>query len=161
MSRSTQVVTPAERVLIWHLAGRPRLVPPSPSPSHEVDGLPVMCPSQSEEHGTIILGHIIDGEQLVRTPRHPNRANISAIPDGASLRLAGQCHQAPCAYWNDSCQLAAAMVHPIDTIGKLPACPIRKSCRWWIEHGSTACGTCSLVSYPDQPLSKDRSTSAG
>lgn len=68
------------------------------------------------------------------------------VPDDV-LRYAGECQQSRCAFWADSCQLAAVIIEPVEVIGPLPVCSYRQRCRWWIEHGPSACSTCETVTY--------------
>ena len=151
MSTALRSVPLAERVMIWERAGRPRLAPATRVPDREIDGMPVLCPSQSPEDGSIPLGHIVSGERLVRSPRRRRLEVTASPPPEASPRIAGECRQEGCAYWADACQLAAVVVHPADSIGRLPTCPIRQRCRWWLEQGPNACGTCDLVAYHVTP----------
>jgi hypothetical protein len=134
-----------ERLLIWFRGGRKKLQPRTRVSSSTVDGKQIMCPSQPNEYGTVILGHISPGERLIRTGSEG--INQDCLPPGAQLRIAGDCRHERCAYWTDSCQLAAAIVNSSDSDDRLPTCPIRQQCRWWLEQGPAACGTCSYVSY--------------
>jgi hypothetical protein len=135
----------SHRLLDWIRKGRPRVSPPHKVLQTEIGEEAIMCPSQPSEYGAVILGHISPGERLVRTGSE--NINQDSLPSGAQLRIAGDCRHERCAYWADSCQLAAAIVDPSDSDGRLPTCPIRQQCRWWLEHGPAACGTCSYVSY--------------
>jgi hypothetical protein len=134
-----------QRLLHWIREGRLRVSPPHRVLHSTIGEQTIMCPSQPTEYGTVILGHISPGGRLVRTGS--DGINQDSLPSGAQLRVAGDCRHERCAYWADSCQLAAAIVDPSDSDDRLPTCPIRQQCRWWLEHGPTACGTCSYVSY--------------
>ena len=135
----------ADRLMSWFQADRKNLQPQTRVSASTVDGKQIMCPSQPSEYGTVILGHISPGGRLVRTGSEG--INQDSLPSGAQLRIAGDCRHERCAYWADSCQLAAAIVDPSDSDDRLPTCPIRQQCRWWLEHGPAACGTCEFVRY--------------
>ena len=143
----------SNRLLGWIRKGRPRLSPPHKVLQPAIGEQAIKCPSQPTEYGTVILGHISPGGRLVRTGSHD--LNEESIPTRSQLRIAGDCRHERCAYWADSCQLAAAIVDSSDSEDRLPTCPIRQHCRWWLEHGPAACGTCSYVSYlaPDLKIS--------
>jgi len=135
------------RLVRWHHDGRPKLTPVASWTDREVGGLPILCPSQSTVDGSVVLGHITPGDSLVRTSGADSPDADTPTPEGSSVRLVGDCRHERCAYWSDSCQLAGAIIDESDSTGELPVCSIRKQCRWWLEHGRAACGTCSLVSY--------------
>jgi hypothetical protein len=111
-----------------------------------------MCPSQSADRGTVLLRRFsADGVLEYFTESRPVAETDRAAGTGA-LRFAGVCHRSQCAYWNDSCQLAAAVIPPVvfssatEGVGASP-CALRGRCRWHIEHGPSACGTCEAVTY--------------
>jgi hypothetical protein len=141
-----------QRLEAWRKAGYPRLTPPSPHTAGTVDGHPVMCPSQSADRGTVLLGSFTaDGVLEYFTELRPVAETDRAAGTGA-LRFAGVCHRSQCAYWNDSCQLAAAIIPPavVSPTAKpvgATACALRDRCRWHIEHGPSACGICEAVTY--------------
>lgn len=135
------------RLSCWHAAGRPRLAAVRSWPERTVSGEVVMCPSQSADEGTLVLGIFGDDGRLSRQSV-PNHALVAENEAGShAIRYAGECRQDDCAYWADSCQLAAAIVRDDDSCEPIAQCPIRQRCRWHLEHGSKACGTCSLVRY--------------
>lgn len=134
-----------QRLRQWFRQSRPRVFPAHKVIRSDIGGKPIMCPSQPSDYGTMILGHISPGGRLVRTGSEG--INEDALPAGAQLRIAGDCLHERCAYWADSCQLAAAIVDTADSEERLPTCPIRQQCRWWLEHGPAACGTCEFVRY--------------
>jgi hypothetical protein len=143
------VSSPADisrRLESWHGSGRPHLEPPTPWPSATVDESPVICPSQSGQDGTVVLG-IIDGEGRLQRSARRQTSDTSVKEGETTLRLAGECQHQRCAFWSGSCQLAGAVVRSSDAAERLPACPVRRQCRWFLEHGPGACGTCSVVSY--------------
>ena len=144
-SAEPSVIAVTQRLFDWFRHGRPRKSPPHGVGKLAHDGKVIMCPSQSGEHGSVVLGHISPDGRLVRPGS--DGLNEEPIPAGSQLRIAGDCLHERCAYWADSCQLAAAIVDSSDSDDRLATCPIRQQCRWWLEHGPTACGTCSYVSY--------------
>jgi hypothetical protein len=130
------------RLAEWHRNGRPRIEPVRSWPDPTIDENPIICPSQSPEDGTILLGYMTSEGKLDRTIKTETENQLRG-----SERFAGECQQSRCAFWADSCQLAAVLIQPVGVIGPLPVCDYRQRCRWWIEHGPSACHTCEFVTY--------------
>ena len=132
------------RLTQWFNSGCPPLEPRNSWPAAKIRDRPVICPSQSAENGTLILGEIDDNGQLQRLPHLVERWS-GHHPESSSTRFAGECVRERCAFWAESCQLAAAVIRDNDE--PLPPCPLRSRCRWFLEHGAAACSACSQVTY--------------
>jgi hypothetical protein len=136
-----------ERVSSWVAGGCSPLEPTTDHPSAREDGTSVMCPSQGPGEGRVVLA-VIDADGSIRRLANPQPVPVDLTTrQKARLRLAGPCRRSACAYWNDSCQLAGAIVSPGDAASELADCSIRGSCRWHLEQGDAACGVCDVVTY--------------
>ena len=64
------------------------------------------------------------------------------------VRLSGPCITKGCAHWaGSSCRLGSA-VATIQLRTKPPkSCPIRKSCRWYLENSDNACKACKFLPH--------------
>lgn len=134
-----------ERWSAWNSLGRP-LVDPPRSSGRSAGGGSLICPSQPSDLGSIVLGHVGADGLLQRVSSRADSEMLSTAGID-EVRYAGECLESQCTYWADSCQLAAAIVHPTDRPEILDPCVVRGRCRWFLEHGPAACGTCSQVTY--------------
>lgn len=138
--------TVAERLIRWLEAGQPHVAPARRVGQVRDTADPLICPSQSEAEGTICLGLSRDDGSLVRVA-DPRRVEELPVVDVGRARLAGDCRESDCAYWAGSCQLAGVVIDASDGDGVLVRCDLRRRCRWFLEQGFMACGTCSQVSF--------------
>ncbi len=77
-----------------------------------------------------------------------------AVPAGQVLRIAADCAQDACRHFHDdACHLVRRVVDLLpEVVAELPACNIRRDCRWWAQEGAAACHRCPgvvTVSPPD------------
>lgn len=81
---------------------------------------------------------------LVQTPAARRKAE-------AQMRFTSGCVTTACPHWaNTRCSVIDRVLVQLDRMkiplaAKMPACPIRGSCRWYDQTGETACRACSLV----------------
>src|SRR6266545_2966883 len=117
------------------------------------------CPSGRCNEGSLLLG-IVGQDGLVGyiTPgmtvdaQFVSRARQGRTPE-SRLRFAEPCAEDDCAQWTgDRCGLIdelldspKASTAAAQNMGLLPRCSIRRSCRWFDQHGSNACGICPLI----------------
>lgn len=134
------------RLVEWHTSGRPTIEPPRRVGPSGADEMPRVCPSQPEGLGTITLGTISPEGRLRRSVLRDAATAFLEVTDG-EVRYAGDCYEHKCSYWAGSCQLAGVIVRPEDRPESLDPCGVRGRCRWFLEHGPAACGTCARVSY--------------
>ena len=74
-------------------------------------------------------------------------ADAHPLPATQVLRLAAKCEERRCAHFDGHlCQLATRIVRMLDeVVDALPACVIRKSCRWFEQEGRPACLRCPQI----------------
>lgn len=120
-----------------------------------------LCPSSSVERATVFLGMVMpSGKVAFMTPAPPvDRDFLDSLTEEDErieerFRLAGPCVEEQCAYWSGrNCRLGVELsgLRPETEkeqgggVRTLPACGIRKRCRWFAENGARACGVCPYV----------------
>jgi hypothetical protein len=129
----------------WHRARRPAVPPRMPHLSATVDGRAVMCPSYPLDEGTGVICVVSEqGTEWLPEVVAPDDPRVRR--PGATVRTTGPCRRSGCAYWWDGCQLGGLVASVSDGVDvddvALPTCPIRDRCRWWLEHGASACASC-------------------
>ncbi len=137
----------AQRYRAWKSSGYAHSQPPFPYPGNVVGEQRVLCPSYPVGQGAIVLGRITSEGRLERYAASGQVSHDPLVHVGPDLRLAGVCHQARCVHWSGSCQLAAAIIAPSENLVAIADCHIRARCRWYLEHGPSACVTCDHVAY--------------
>lgn len=84
-------------------------------------------------------------EYLAATPEVLAQAN--PVPPTEIFRLAAKCEETRCTHFDGhDCKLASrivALLHPV--VDALPACIIRKTCRWYAQEGGAACLRCPQI----------------
>lgn len=69
----------------------------------------------------------------------------------ARMRFASKCQTSGCSQWTgERCGVIDKVLGHLDAIqheldDRLPACPIRATCRWFSQTGARACAACDLV----------------
>ncbi|MDJ0660110.1 MAG: nitrogen fixation protein [Crocosphaera sp.] len=63
------------------------------------------------------------------------------------FRTAATCVESQCQHFNGTkCTLVQRVVDKLPVVkDNLPACAIRKDCRWWLQEGKSACYRCPQV----------------
>lgn len=63
------------------------------------------------------------------------------------MRLSAKCDEAKCMHFDGArCQLASRVVEMMPSVvDALPACTIRRTCRWYLQEGPPACRRCPQV----------------
>ncbi len=74
----------------------------------------------------------------------------------AVLRFAAPCAENACQHFDGAdCRLVQKMVTLLPpAVERLPPCPIRPQCRWWLQEGRDACRRCPEVLSLRQRLSE-------
>ena len=114
------------------------------------------CPSAPPEPGSVLLGIVAAKGQIAYiTPNIPVTQEMmdafakDGVPPENRLRFAGSCMGHRCAQWaGTGCGLIDRVVAHFgesDGSGPLPKCGIRSTCRWFAQHGRTACASCPEV----------------
>ena len=117
---------------------------------------PLSCPSaQPDMEGAQVLGVMEqgrDGPQLAYVAGHlpVDDAVLAAagpVPPTLVYRFAAPCAEKSCTHFDGTkCQLAVRIAAGLaPSVAKLPACAIRKTCRWYAQEGEAACHRCPQV----------------
>lgn len=74
-------------------------------------------------------------------------AATGPVPPTLVYRFAAGCAESKCQHFDGSaCQLAARIARQLGPeVSALPACAIRKTCRWHAQEGAAACHRCPQV----------------
>jgi hypothetical protein len=123
------------------------------------------CPSSSLEHATHLVGIVRDDGRIAYispalplTPEFKASAAAAGEPE-RRLRVAGACVEEACIQWDGvGCGLADRLVAQVGGragVDRVPACGIRRDCRWFAQRGVAACKVCPVVvtNSLDQPAS--------
>ena len=113
------------------------------------------CPSAPCIEGALLVGVRTDSGRLayVQPPTRVNaefvaRARAMGRPE-SRFRFSLPCIEAGCSQWTGSgCGLADMLVEhesAVPAATHLPACAIRRTCRWFAQHAADACAVCPLV----------------
>ena len=113
-----------------------------------------LCPSaQPDMRDPMVIGVVADmdaPEVRYLNERLPLDAGLlrrAGDAPGRVLRLAARCEEKLCSHFDgEKCQLAtrvARMLAPV--VDRLPACAIRRDCRWFAQEGGAACLRCPQV----------------
>lgn len=117
---------------------------------------PLMCPSAQPGMGDVqVLGVVMRDadeprlayldEPVVATPE----MLALAEPAGVSqvFRLSARCEEHKCTHFDGTrCQLAVRIASMLpEVVDTLPACNIRRECRWFRQEGRAACVRCPQI----------------
>jgi hypothetical protein len=112
------------------------------------------CPSRACEPGVRILGVMRPSGHLayLQTPvsvdeRFVAQAKAEGSPE-RRFRFTGACVEDACPQWTgERCAVADEVVStiPVAAPSKLPACVIRRTCRWFAQNGAAACRVCDQI----------------
>jgi hypothetical protein len=121
---------------------------------------PKTCPSAPPEQGSVLLG-IVTGKGKIAyiNPHPPVTSELLVIlgqrnvPIENRLRFAGSCMEHGCVQWQGEAGAGRCGLidHAIEALGiesgaeTLPHCGIRQSCRWFAQHGRSACAACPEI----------------
>ena len=130
---------------------------------------PKTCPSAPCQEGALLLG-VVAPDGTVAYVHPPTRVSAEFADRARSLghperrfRFASTCVEAGCPQWTGSgCGVIditigppphgspatkppAAEAKPGAAKAALPACVIRRSCRWYAQRGAAACAVCPLI----------------
>jgi hypothetical protein len=122
---------------------------------------PHRCPSFQADRADSVVGVVgPDGVVGFLAPSIPVtpalldglRATVAGGRLEERYRFSGTCQQHACGSWRgDHCGVIEdvlgerAVDVPVRLDGPLAHCAIRTTCRWWAEHGRSACQACPLV----------------
>ncbi len=115
----------------------------------------LLCPSASAGEEAVVFGvRTGDGaEPGIRYLDHPVPASSEVLALAQPVdprevfRMASPCAESACAHFSQSrCALATRIAqHLPEAVDELPACGIRRSCRWFSQEGKSACLRCPAV----------------
>jgi hypothetical protein len=119
------------------------------------DGQAKACPSAPCVEGALLVGVKAESGRLayVQPPTRVDadfvaRAHAKGRPE-ARFRFSLPCIEGGCPQWTGTG--CGVVDHVIDEVGaqqaaaRLPACAIRRTCRWYDQRGAEACAVCPLV----------------
>ena len=113
------------------------------------------CPSIHPHLARSVIGVYANDERKVRfvSEELPVPVTLGRIIEPHALalraRFAGRCITSGCTHWTGTgCRLGQVVAEVGTEInGQLPPCSIRKTCRWFIENGASACSPCQHLRY--------------
>ncbi|WP_128292836.1 hypothetical protein [Afifella aestuarii] len=122
----------------------------------EKNGRPALCPSaQPQMPEAEVIGVQLSQEGVARTaylnahlPVTKDLLEQTApLPPTQVLRFAARCEEARCRHFDGSdCRLARRIVGGLSpVVDALPACVIRRACRWFAQEGEAACRRCPQI----------------
>jgi hypothetical protein len=116
--------------------------------------VPRMCPSAPGAAGAILLGIVRpDGtiaylkDRMVVTTEFVRSARLGRAPE-SRFRFSSACVEDACMQWDGAaCRVPGALSGSCSQSDArdLPACSIRRDCRWFTQAGPTICMACRLV----------------
>ena len=117
-----------------------------------VDEHPVLCPSTPASDDAFLFG-VVDEQVEVRYIEHPIPINTHLaralkkidLPQ-RSFRFTHRCTE--CDNWQqDHCSVATSVRRAAAALDEdsIPACGLRKYCRWFLQEGATICSLCQYT----------------
>lgn len=115
-----------------------------------------LCPSSRAEIDTGIVYGVVSGkreEPRVTYLKQPQivteelLAKTHPVTPTEVFRIASTCATSKCSHFDGKdCRLAQRIVNQLpNVVEELPACSIRRDCRWWNQEGKAACLRCPQV----------------
>lgn len=112
------------------------------------------CPSAVCEPGSKLIGIVNSQGMVDLLPKAIDvdeefvlEAQKGRAPE-ERFRFSGKCVQSGCHQWKGGgCGVIKKVLNafPETTNANLPACAIRKTCRWYFQEGGKACMICPLI----------------
>ena len=126
------------------------------------------CPSTCCEEGALLLG-VVTPAGTVAYVQPPTRISAEFVEEARALghperrfRFSGPCVESACPQWTGrDCSVIDLVLSdppsdwrvpaergpaaPPDEAATLPACGIRRTCRWYAQRGRQACAVCPTV----------------
>lgn len=113
------------------------------------------CPSARCEPNTKLIG-IVNPAGTVDILAHPFPVTHEFVEESLQVgqsekrfRFANTCAQSGCNQWSSgSCGVIKKVMEALNTKSQdedLPACGVRKTCRWYFQEGKKACQVCPLI----------------
>ena len=120
------------------------------------DGEKILCPSSKCKTGSELLGVRQDDGTIAILPQtlaidedFIKKVNEDQVPAEQKFRFTNKCIEEGCAQWTGkACGVIEKIVSYLDVLPtkeKLPACSIRKNCRWFLQREGDACRACIFV----------------
>ncbi|WP_307152669.1 hypothetical protein [Rhodopseudomonas julia] len=118
---------------------------------------PLLCPSaQPQMQEAEVIGVQLRQEGVAHTAYLNARLPVTEdlleqtapLPPTQVLRFAARCEEARCRHFDGKdCRLAKRIVGGLSpAVDALPACVIRRSCRWFAQEREAACLRCPQIS---------------
>jgi hypothetical protein len=131
----------------------------TPADRRSPDPAPRSCPSALCEEDALLLGVVVpDGTVAYVQP--PTRISADFVARARArghperwFRFSTACREAACHQWTGTgCGVIDVVIgdRPEDAPAEqpgagLPACGIRRTCRWFVQHGAAACAVCPQI----------------
>lgn len=123
--------------------------------------VPLTCPSADPGWADAqligVVGGSVDAPEVHYVAPRPVTPELLALASPVTptevFRFASRCQEGACGHFREGkCGVAAAMVAKVEglEVQSVPHCSIRSTCRWWAEHGATACRRCARVVTDDR-----------
>ncbi len=123
------------------------------------------CPSSVCQEGAELIG-IVNQEGMVDILEHPIPVTQEFVeiahqgrPPEQRFRFANTCVEKGCRQWNGKgCSIGdmvASLIQAEENALELPACGIRRQCRWYVQNGPKACMACPLVTTDAAALNSE------
>lgn len=128
----------------------------------------LLCPSsQPDVPGSALFAVVSEkpGEPRVSYVQRavPLNAELLALAGPLDptrvMRVAAPCQTDGCPHFSEqSCTLATKIVQALpEAVDTLAPCPIRKTCRWFVQEGTKACMRCpDIATHVDNPSELQR-----
>lgn len=115
-----------------------------------------LCPSARPEWNNPIIFGVITGTKdkpsvTYLKESQPITEELLALAQPVTptevFRIGGTCATEQCQHFDGAnCTLAQRVVNNLPIVeDNLPACAIRRDCRWWLQEGKSACLRCPQV----------------
>lgn len=116
----------------------------------------IMCPAHLCKQGSQLLGvRQNDGTTVILPQTLPvddafvKKVRNHPVKPERRFRFTNKCIEKGCEQWNEKgCSVGEKLVRLIESNMSnetLPACPIRKNCRWFVQEGAKACVVCPQI----------------
>lgn len=109
--------------------------------------LGVVLPTEAGNRVSYLNEELVATDEVLATA-HP-------VPSTQIFRLSAVCEERKCLHFDGvKCNLASRIATQLPTVtDKLPACMIRRTCRWFAQEGPPACFRCpQIVTSAEDPV---------
>lgn len=116
----------------------------------------IMCPSNKAKTGSELLGvRQEDGTVAILPQTLPvdqaflDKVSMDGIAAEQKFRFTNKCIESGCQQWNGKgCGVVEQVIQFLDHLPvseTIPDCPIRPTCRWYLQKGPSSCKVCPFI----------------